>query len=346
MRYLPVRYVQEVVDRYGKARLYFRRQGWPRVKLEGLPGSREFQESYSEALKLGKVEIRPGASRIIPGSIADLLAKYYASAEFKALEEKTQKNYRLVLEKLRPMEHLPVKLIKRKDILALRDKDNSIALIKRVKTLLTFAVERDFRDDNPADKVKPAGKRKPFRAWTDKDIARFLAHYADDSRQNLAITLLLYTGARRSDIVTFGWHNITGNILSFVPRKTSHTQKDNPKRLLIPVHSVLMARIKNLPKEDPAFLMTEYGKPMSEAGFTNWFSESAAKAKLPANSTPHGLRKAASRRLAEAGCSASQIAAITGHSTLKEVERYTASADQAKLARSAMRLIESKPKKA
>lgn len=345
MRYLRVQYVQEVVDRYGKSRLYFRRAGWPRVKLEGLPGSKEFQESYSAALKMGKVEVQPGASRIIPGSIGDLLAKYYGSAEFKALEAKTQRNYKLVLDKLQPMLHLPVKQIKRKDILALRDKDNSIALIKRVKTLLTFAVERDFRDDNPADKVKPAGKRRPFRAWTDKDITKFLNHYAEDSRQNLAITLLLYTGARRSDIVTFGWSNISGNILSFVPKKTSHTQKDNPKRLLIPVHSKLMARIRNLPKDNPTFLMTEYGKPMTEAGFTNWFSESASKAKLPANSSPHGLRKAASRRLAEAGCSASQIAAITGHSTLKEVERYTASADQAKLARSAIRLIETKPKK-
>jgi hypothetical protein len=40
--------------------------------------------------------------------------------------------------------------------------------------------------------------------------------------------------------------------------------------------------------------------------------------------------------LAEAGCSALEIAAITGHASLKEVERYTKSAQQAKLARSAI----------
>ena len=50
----------------------------------------------------------------------------------------------------------------------------------------------------------------------------------------------------------------------------------------------------------------------------------------------HGLRKAAARRLAEAGCSASEIAAITGHRTLAEVERYTRAADQERLARQAM----------
>jgi hypothetical protein len=40
--------------------------------------------------------------------------------------------------------------------------------------------------------------------------------------------------------------------------------------------------------------------------------------------------------LAEAGCSANEIAAITGHVTLEEVARYTRATEQKKLARSAM----------
>jgi hypothetical protein len=46
----------------------------------------------------------------------------------------------------------------------------------------------------------------------------------------------------------------------------------------------------------------------------------------------HGLRKAAARRLAESDRSAHQIMAITGHTTLKEVSRYTKAANQRKLA--------------
>ncbi|TMJ98788.1 MAG: phage integrase family protein [Alphaproteobacteria bacterium] len=49
-----------------------------------------------------------------------------------------------------------------------------------------------------------------------------------------------------------------------------------------------------------------------------------------------GLRKAACRRLAEAGCSANEIAAISGHVSLREVERYTRAADQARMARNAV----------
>jgi integrase len=50
----------------------------------------------------------------------------------------------------------------------------------------------------------------------------------------------------------------------------------------------------------------------------------------------HGLRKAAARRLAEAGATTHEISAITGHASLKEVARYTEAADRRKLAASAM----------
>jgi len=49
----------------------------------------------------------------------------------------------------------------------------------------------------------------------------------------------------------------------------------------------------------------------------------------------------AARRLTEAGCSASQIAAVTGHKSLREVERHVAAASQMKLADDAMAAIKS-----
>jgi len=64
--------------------------------------------------------------------------------------------------------------------------------------------------------------------------------------------------------------------------------------------------------------------------------ECAKEAGLPDRSGPHGLRKAAARRLAEAGCSPHEIAAITGHTSLREVERYTKAVEQKKLSVSAV----------
>jgi hypothetical protein len=52
---------------------------------------------------------------------------------------------------------------------------------------------------------------------------------------------------------------------------------------------------------------------------------------------------AAARRLAEAGCSANEIASITGHATLDESRRYTKAAEQKKLARAAINRLVNQP---
>ncbi|WP_456664555.1 tyrosine-type recombinase/integrase [Bradyrhizobium sp. LB13.1] len=53
-------------------------------------------------------------------------------------------------------------------------------------------------------------------------------------------------------------------------------------------------------------------------------------------SSPHGVRKAACRRLAEAGCTALEIMSITGHTDIREIERYCRAAERKGLAATAM----------
>jgi integrase/recombinase XerD len=80
------------------------------------------------------------------------------------------------------------------------------------------------------------------------------------------------------------------------------------------------------------YLVTEFGKPFSVAGFGNRLRKWCDEAGLPI-ARPR-LRKAGSARLAELGASDREIMAITGHQTAKEVDRYTKR--QKKLAASAM----------
>jgi integrase len=89
------------------------------------------------------------------------------------------------------------------------------------------------------------------------------------------------------------------------------------------------------------FLVTEFGKPFMAAGFGNWFREQCDMANLR-HCSAHGLRKAAARRLAEAGCTEHEIAAITGHASLREVVRYTKAADQRRLATAAMAKVKAR----
>ena len=71
-----------------------------------------------------------------------------------------------------------------------------------------------------------------------------------------------------------------------------------------------------------------------------WFADAIEKAGLPDACVMHGLRKTAARMLAEVGCSTHEIASITGHRALKEIEDYTKAANQRTLATAAILKLE------
>jgi integrase-like protein len=125
------------------------------------------------------------------------------------------------------------------------------------------------------------------------------------------------------------WADVKNDAIHVVQRKTK-------AKLWVPVHPQLAAMLATCPEKDGAILKTSFGKPFAAAGFGNFMADRIDEAGLPERCVTHGLRKAASRRLAEAGCSANEIAAITGHATLSEVSRYTKGAEQKRLAKSAM----------
>jgi len=77
----------------------------------------------------------------------------------------------------------------------------------------------------------------------------------------------------------------------------------------------------------------------------HWFADRCDEADLPTKArpsgevvrhcTPHGLRKRCLTDLADGGKTIHQIMAVSGHLTIKEVERYTGMADRARNAREA-----------
>jgi integrase len=81
--------------------------------------------------------------------------------------------------------------------------------------------------------------------------------------------------------------------------------------------------------------VTEHQRPFTAAGFGNWFRDRCNEAGLPQCSF-HGLRKAAATRLIDAGCDVVEAASITGHASLKELQRYIETRDRKKAARRAM----------
>jgi integrase len=93
-------------------------------------------------------------------------------------------------------------------------------------------------------------------------------------------------------------------------------QQKTGAAIWIPIHSDLQTILDASPASNLTFLVTAAGK--LPAGFGNWFGDCCRAAGLPLGFNAHGLRKAAARRLAEAGCTSKQIMAITGHRRLRK----------------------------
>ncbi len=87
------------------------------------------------------------------------------------------------------------------------------------------------------------------------------------------------------------------------------------------------------------FLVTQFGKPFTSAGFGNWFRERCNDAGLPQCSA-HGLRKAMSRKLAESGATTLQGRAVTGHKTDRMFSYYAENANREGLADDAMATLQ------
>lgn len=329
-------YVQAFTDRHGKTRFYYRRAGFKRVSLPGEPGSVEFAVAYEKA---GKGQIVREAVEG-PRSIGAAIAAYYASNDFKVLKASSQKTYRAVLERFRK-EHgkraIAGATVRRlKAILNLIASDTpSAALVLRKRLLPVFdlAVDEDWIAANPLKSIRlTTPDSDGHRAWDDDDLAQFAAFWKSGTRERLAFALLLDTGQRRSDVVGLGRQHWRGGAISLTQQKTG-------ARLTVPVLPSLKAELDQIPDDQMTFLLTQYGKPFTPVGFTQWFVERAQMAGLY-GLTPHGLRKARGRLLAEAGCSAHGIAAWLGHESLEMVQLYTKAADQARLAREAAAMLE------
>jgi integrase len=328
------KYVQAWVDRRDdRAYYYLRRRRFPRVRLPGLPWSPSFMAAYEAALTVPRTAI--GAGRIKAGSVAAVVAEYLDSRQFFGSKSAgTQRMRRGILERFRsaygdrPFALLPPEWIEA--LLDAKPPHAARSWLVTLRSLCQFGLKRGYLRTDPTANIKQrAIKGDGFHTLTEEEITQFEAYHPIGTKPRLAFALLLYTAQRRSDVLRMGRQHIRDGVLTVKQEKTGAT-------LAIPVHPHLQTVLDATPNEHLTFLVTATGKPYGGNAFTEQFRNWTDAAGLPMCCKPHGLRKAACRRLAEAGCSANEIMAISGHATMKELVRYTAAADQARLARNAM----------
>jgi integrase len=367
MARIHLRFVNEFLDRHGKIRRYFRRPGCKAVPLSGVPGSAEFMAAYQAALTGAPTSQKlVGEGRALPGSVDALVLAYLdcspsSTSPFKTLAAETQRTRRNILENFREAHgdkriyrteangHR-VMVLAREHVQRIVNEKNSRPFAQRnflntVRAIFKWALGEERVPGDPAlgvtrQKIKSAG----YRTWSESDIEQYKRKHALGTMARLAIELLLATAARRGDVVKFGPQHVEDGTITFEQHKKGG---DEEALVIIPLHPDFCTALAAMPASkvvrlSPAttFLTTSLGQPFkTPASFGNWFRERCNEAGLPNGISAHGLRKATARRLADLGCTAHQIAAVTGHATLAEVQRYTKAADKKRLAREAMKKL-------
>jgi integrase len=312
---------------------YFRRRGSPYVQLPGIPGSAEFMAAYQSALAAAPVAI--GANtRSKPGSVSAAIAEYYGSQAWRELTGGTPAHRRSILERFRErygdkaLASLPPEFIT-----ALLDTLPPFVArnwLKALRHFMRWCQSRKLVRIDPTLGLRiKTPKSDGHHTWTEDEISQFEAAHPIGSKARLALALGLYTAQRRGDVIRMGRQHIRAGELAVRQEKTNAA-------LVIPVLPELAAIIDATPTGHLTLLVTKTGKSYGANDFSEQFRRWCDEAGLPPECSFHGLRKAALTRLADAGKTVHQIAAVSGHKSLKEIERYTRAADQRRLAREAL----------
>jgi integrase len=186
---------------------------------------------------------------------------------------------------------------------------------------------------NPARDVEYVAKgSEGWHSWTPDELTKFEERHAIGTKARLALALLMYTGACRADVVKLGKGNVRDGWIEFSQHKTSVAVE-------LPMLPALQEIIDATPVVGATtYLVTQYGKPFTAAGFGNWFRDRCNEAILPQCSA-HGVRKASAARAAENGATVHQLMSMFGWLTMHEAERYTRAAERRRLAGDAAILL-------
>lgn len=299
---------------------YYAWKGGPR--LEGSPGSPEFMASYNRA-----VEERVGRHR--KETIRWVIEDYLNSSDFKALASRTRKDYAAHARAIDlEFGDMPIKLLSdrraRGEFLAWRDRmaaasrrtaDYRFAVFAR---MISWAFNRGLVPCNPCERPgKLYRASRKDKVWQAEDEAAF--YDKAPAHLHLALTLALWTGQRKGDLLALTWANYDGKHIRLIQQKTG-------KRVIVPVGAPLRKALEEQRERHNAdqaearsnhILLTSFGTPWTIYGFNTSWKRACAAAGVT-GLTFHDLRGTAVTRLAIAECTEAEIATITGHS-MKDV---------------------------
>jgi integrase/recombinase XerD len=186
------------------------------------------------------------------------------------------------------------------------------------------------------------------QGWLAANPTQYREYHKLGTMARLALELLLNIAARRHDAHLIGQQHVRDGKLTWRPHKT---ERSTGKMLTIRILPELQAALDAIPKGARTdgvltFLVNDYGRPFASAAafgnkFADWCKAAGLEPVLCAdgrtrNYRAHGLRKAALRALAHEGATGPELMAVSGHSSIKQLQEYLDEVEQERLAEAAM----------
>lgn len=354
-----LRYVEPHRGRDGVTRYYFRCRGarTPMPLVDGDPKlDPAFMSAYATLFaeatghKLPAYNVprlartaNPVIMRAAPDSVGAAINRYYRHSTFAVLAPDTQESHRGALnrfakkfgrEPLSIMDHEAVQeAIKPLEPWPQR---HLVTALRRFVRWARATGEMDTKAQDPTLglALHDVPKIKGHQPWTTDHHKKFEKRWPIGTRQRLAYEIMLRLGLRRRDVHRLGPQHVTNGWLLFQPRKTSRTTAvwlDQPfdTRLAQVIAATTVVGTET-------YLVNDLGKPFAKSSFAAFMRRAYRAAGVPETCRNHGLRKNMMLELVEAEVRPHDIMALSGHSTLKEIENYTRNFDRRKAAIRAM----------
>ncbi|MBY0370054.1 tyrosine-type recombinase/integrase [bacterium] len=357
---ITLNWLSQEWNRHGNPRIYFRRAG-KRIQIKSAIGTQEFLEEYYAA-RDGLAQPK-GNKKTIPNSLRWLVERYFQSPDYHRQTVRTQYVKRLALHAVCAIKttdgmDLGDKLyasLEPRHIRATRDaaarkidKDGKeIATpaaantrLKVLRQLFKWSIDALDARSNPArDVAYLSSASEGFHTWTVEEVQTYRDKHPLGTKARLALDLLLFTGVRRSDVVTLGppMERDEGATIAWTEAK-GRSRKIKAREL--PILPELRKSIDAMGSTHSTYLVTEYGKPITANGFGAWFRKKCDDAGLT-HCSAHGLRKAGATMVAENGATEHELMALFGWETPREAARYTKKANRKHMAAKAIKLLSS-----
>jgi integrase len=345
-------YVSSYRDRHGKPRWRFRYKGKSRPLPD--PDDPTFAEAYSAAVE-GREPRRATVHRLptaaAPRSLRAAWKVAQSSADFLEMKPISKAQQTGVAERFlcRPVTDdpketltygdLPVAGMTRRDVKAIlsryADTPHAAWHVLRILRKITLAaLDEEWIETDPTFRVKYRPTTKGWRAWKPVELERFRARWPTGTTPRLVFALALRHGHRRGDLAIIRWDEIEGDQLT-------HEQNKTGVELTLPTtNDELAACLEAAERRGETIITTAYGKPFSEKSLTGRMADWTRSAGLEPGCTLHGLRKTLGKALAEGGATTRQLMDVLGHKSMQHAELYSREAEQGKMARAGLKLID------